>query len=105
MGNQWDFAIMTDSAANLSKQVIDQFGLAVLPLTYTVDGVEYKGYERDREIPAAPVYDMMRNQKEIKTSLVNGEETEQIAEELLKAGKDLLYVGLSSALSLSLIHI
>ncbi len=99
MGNQWDFAIMTDSAANLSKQVIDQFGLAVLPLTYTVDGVEYKGYERDREVPAAPVYDMMRNQKEIKTSLVNGEETEQIAEELLKAGKDLLYVGLSSALS------
>lgn len=99
MGNKQDFAIMTDSAANLSNEIIEQQELAILPLTYTVDGVEYKGYEKGREISAVPVYDMMRRQKEIKTSLVNGEETEQIAEELLKTGKDLLYVGLSSALS------
>ena len=90
---------MTDSSANLSKEVIDQQELSILSLTYTVDGVEYKGYEKGKEVPVVPVYDMMRNQKEIRTSLVNGQEAEQTAEELLKEGKDLLYIGLSSALS------
>lgn len=99
MGNKWNFEIMTDSAANLSREVIEQQELSVLSLTYTVDGVEYKGYEKGKEISAAPVYDMMRNQKEIQTSLVNGQEAEIVAEELLKEGRDILYIGLSSAVS------
>lgn len=90
---------MTDSSANLSKEIIEQQELSILPLTYTVDGVEYKGYERGKDIPSIPVYDMMRNQKEIRTSLVNGQEAEAVAERLLAEGRDLLYIGLSSGLS------
>lgn len=99
MGNKWNFEIMTDSAANLSKEMIEQQELSILSLTYTVDGIEYKGYEKGKEISSAPVYDMMRKQKEIQTSLVNGQEAEMVAEELLKEGRDILYIGLSSALS------
>lgn len=99
MGNKWNFEIMTDSAANLSKEMVEQQELSILSLTYTVDGIEYKGYEKGKEISAAPVYDMMRKQKEIQTSLVNGQEAEMVAEELLKEGRDILYIGLSSALS------
>ncbi len=90
---------MTDSAANLSEAVIRKYGLTVLSQTYTVDGVEYRGYEKGRDISAGPVYEMMREKKEIQTSLVNGQEAEREAEQLLKAGKDILYIGLSSALS------
>lgn len=99
MGNKWNFEIMTDSAANLSREMIEQQELSILSLTYTVDGIEYKGYEKGKEISAAPVYDMMRKQKEIQTSLVNGQEAEMVAEELLREGRDILYIGLSSALS------
>lgn len=99
MGNKWNFEIMTDSAANLSKEMVEQQELSILSLTYTVDGIEYKGYEKGKEISATPVYDMMRKQKEIQTSLVNGQEAEMVAEELLKEGRDILYIGLSSALS------
>lgn len=99
MGNKWNFEIMTDSTANLSREIIERQELSILPLTYTVDGIEYKAYERGKEISAAPVYDMMRNQKEIQTSLVNGQEAKETAEELLKQGRDILYIGLSSALS------
>ena len=99
MERKWDFEIMTDSSANLPREIIEGQELSVLSLTYTIDGVEYRGYERGKEVSAVPVYDMMRNQKEIRTSLVNGQEAEAAAEELLAEGRDLLYIGLSSGLS------
>ena len=99
MDNKWNFEIMTDSAANLSEDVIRRYGLTILSQTYTMDGVEYRGYEKGKDISAGPVYEMMREKKEIRTSLVNAQEAEQEAEQLLRAGKDILYIGLSSALS------
>ena len=99
MDNKWNFEIMTDSAANLSEDVIRRYGLTILSQTYTMDGVEYRGYEKGKDISAGPVYKMMREKKEIRTSLVNAQEAEQEAEQLLRAGKDILYIGLSSALS------
>ena len=42
---------------------------------------------------------MMRNGKVIQTSLVNTGQFVQIMEPLLKEGKDILYIGFSSALS------
>ncbi len=99
MDNKWNFEIMTDSAANLSEDVIRRYGLTILSQTYTIDGVEYRGYEKGKDISADPVYEMMREKKEIRTSLVNAQEAEQETEQLLRAGRDILYIGLSSALS------
>ena len=33
-----DFEIVTDSSCNLKEEMIDEFGLHVLPLTFMVDG-------------------------------------------------------------------
>ena len=38
------FAIVTDSSSNLVEEMIDDFGLHVLPLTFMVDGEEYQSY-------------------------------------------------------------
>ena len=37
-----DFEIVTDSSSNLVEEMIDDFGLHVLPLTFMVDGEEYQ---------------------------------------------------------------
>ena len=63
MDNKWNFEIMTDSAANLSEDVIRRYGLTILSQTYTIDGVEYRGYEKGEDISAGPVYEMMREKK------------------------------------------
>ena len=39
-----DFEIVTDSSSNLVEEMIDDFGLHVLPLTFMVDGEEYQSY-------------------------------------------------------------
>ena len=38
------FAIVTDSSSNLPEDIIDQHDLTVLPLTFMVDGEEYRSY-------------------------------------------------------------
>ena len=38
------FAIVTDSSSNLTEEVIDQFDLHILPLTFMVDGEEHHSY-------------------------------------------------------------
>lgn len=99
MSRKQSFEIMTDSTANLPDGIIVRQELSILSLTYTVDGVEYRGYQKGKGIPAVPVYDMMRSKKEIRTSLVNGQEAYDAAEQIVKKGQDILYVGLSSGLS------
>lgn len=99
MGVKWSFEIMTDSTANLPGNLIREQKLSILSLTYMAGGVEYKGYEEGKERSAVSVYRMMRDKVEIRTSLVNGQEVHCLTEELLRQGKDILYIGLSSGLS------
>ena len=40
------FAIVTDSSSNLTEEVIDQFDLHILPLTFMVDGEEHTATSR-----------------------------------------------------------
>lgn len=93
------FEIMTESTANLPDDMIEANHLHVLSLTFLVDGREYKAYEKGNLTELAPFYEMMREKKDIKTSLVNSESAYKMGKEILTEGKDLLYIGFSSALS------
>ena len=37
-----NFEIVTDSSCNLVEDMIDEFGLHILPLTFMVDGEQYQ---------------------------------------------------------------
>lgn len=95
------FEIMTESTANLPDEIIEKYHLHILPLVFIVDNKEYKGYEKENPTDFSLFYQMMRDRKEIKTSLVNSESAYNMAKEILEKGKDLLYLGFSSALSSS----
>lgn len=93
------FAIVTDSSSNLPEDIIDQHDLTVLPLTFMVDGEEYRSYLKGEKTDLSQFYTMMRDGKVITTSLPNLKESRESIEALLREGRDVLYLGFSSGLS------
>ena len=93
------YQIVTDSACNLIEETIDAFELEILPLTFMVDGVQHRSYLKGEKTDLRQFYTMMREGKVITTSLPNMQETETTLRRVLDAGRDVLYLGFSSALS------
>ena len=96
-----DFEIVTDSCCNLLEDMIDDFGIHVLPLTFMVDGEDevYQSYLKGERTDLKQFYTMMREGKVFKTSLPNLAESEALFRELLGIGRDVLYIAFSSGLS------
>ncbi|WP_080797405.1 DegV family protein [Arabiibacter massiliensis] len=93
------FEIVTDSSSNLVEEMIDDFGLHILPLTFMVDGEQYQSYLKGEHTDLAQFYTMMREGKVITTSLPNLADSEALMRGLLEQGRDILYLGFSSGLS------
>ena len=94
-----EFVIMTDSSCDLPAPIAEQMELTVLPLHVDVDGQKYTNYLDEREISFAEIYAKLRTKCPAKTSAVNMNDFMEPMESLLRAGKDVLYIGFSSGLS------
>lgn len=93
------FKIVTDTSANLTDEVVEKYDLAVLPLTFMIDGVQRKSYNKHEKSNLPAFYKEMREGKVVTTSLPNLQDSKNELEEILKDGNDLLYIGFSSGLS------
>lgn len=93
------FEIVTDSSCNLPEDIIDRYGLHILSLRFLVGGKEYYSYTKGEITDLAQFYTMMRNKEEITTSQISSDTCTKLFESLLQDGKDVLYIGFSSALS------
>lgn len=93
------FDIVTDSSCNLLDEMIDEFGLHILPLTFMSDGQEYLSYTEGEKSDLQRFYKMMRDGKVFTTSLPNQQKTEKALRDLLASERDVLYIGFSSGLS------
>ena len=93
------FEIVTDSCCNLPEEVIEEFGLTVIPMTFMVDNQQFLGYQKGVKTDLKQFYTMMREGKVITTSLPNMVDAEATLRSIVEAGKDLIYVGFSSTLS------
>ena len=94
-----EFVIVTDSSCDMSAQMAQELELQVAPLSVLLDGRTYKNYLDGREIAFSDFYAALRAGKQAKTSAVNIEDFMQLFTPILEAGKDILYLGFSSALS------
>lgn len=92
-----DYIIFTDSACDLDKSTLDEWGVKCVELKFSFDG-EDKAYG-NYEMPYKDFYDRMREGASAKTSAVNVEEFKESFISYLKEGKDILYIGFSSGLS------
>lgn len=94
-----DFLIYTDSCADFSAEKVEELGLDILPLKFTVDGTEYANWPDGREMGFKEFYAKLRAGGKSSTSQVNTTEFIDKFRPLLSEGKDILYLGFSSGLS------
>ena len=88
--------LFTDTSANLPVEIIDEYGIEVVPFSYTIDGVEYIP---EREFDGKAFYAAMRAGSAVKTSMVNTGTFIDRFKTALDAGKDVLYIGMSGGIS------
>ncbi len=93
------FTIITDSGANLTGELIKEYGVKVVSLTYTVKDQEFLSYVEGEETDYKAFYDLLRSKESVKTSLVSYERVEAALKDALDKGDDVLYLSFSSALS------
>jgi len=94
-----DFAILTDSACDLPANLAIDLELSVAPLSVLIDGNTYINYLDGREINPSVFYSKLREEKMATTAAVNVDTFSTVMNSLLESGKDILYMGFSSALS------
>jgi len=94
-----DFVIMTDSSADLTAELVSQYGIEILPLRFLMEEKTYANYPDNREMDPHAFYDMLRGGATASTSAVNVGDYTEALEPLLQAGKDVLVLAFSSGLS------
>ena len=92
------FEIVTDSACDMSKEYLQTRKIECVNLGFTMNNVNYEG-ENGEKITERAFYAKLRDGAMPTTYQVTSETAKLHIEPLLKAGKDVLIVAFSSALS------
>lgn len=93
-----NFEIYTDSSCDLAKEMIEQYDLKVMQLEVTIDD---NPPVLNRDIDPKDLYDKLRDGAMAKTNAVTPGFFEEYMKDSLKEGKDILYIGFTSALSVT----
>ena len=96
-----DFVIMTDSSCDLPSRLVEELGISVISLSLEIDGKEFTNEFAKSKLSVPGFYQLLRNGQVAKTSAANIGQFVQMMEPLLKDGKDILYLGFSSGLSVT----
>lgn len=91
-----NFVITTDTTSDLPGDYIRKHNIAVLPLTYVLEGITYT---QENGLEVREFYEKMKNGSMPTTSQVNPSQAKEIFEKLNNEGFDILHIAFSSALS------
>jgi len=92
-----NYTIVTDSACDIKPEILREWGVELIELSFRFEGDDREYLNSDMDI--GEFYSKMRSGGIAKTSAVNPEAFEKAFEAVLKQGRDVLYLGFSSALS------
>ena len=92
------FQIFTDTSANLPTALAQEKQIGVIPFTYIVEGEERSCLDT-KAFDGAEFYGLLRSRANISTSQINPQRYVEYMEPALKAGQDILYIGMSSGIS------
>ena len=94
-----EYIIITDSAADMSAEMVKELGVKVLPLSFTIQDHTYEDHPDRRAMPIEEFYRLLREGRMATTSAVNVSQYVELMEPLLQDGKDILILAFSSGLS------
>lgn len=92
------FEIFTDSSCDLPNEIVEQFDLHVLQLEVIIDD---NPPVLNKDVDIKEFYEQLRNGANAKTSAITLGLFQEETEKVLKEGKDILYIGFSSGLSVT----
>ena len=90
--------LYTDTSANLTSDIIKEYGIKLVPFTYRVDGKD-SDPSPEGDFDGKAFYDAMRNGAMVKTSMINIVDFMDGFREALDKGDDVLYIGMSGGIS------
>ena len=90
--------IFTDTNCELSYKHIDEYGIKLIQMPYTLEGEEYF-YDDGRDPSFTKIYQKMRDGATPTTSALSPQNYIDYFEPELKAGNDILYIAFSDKLS------
>lgn len=93
-----NYDIFTDSSCDLSKELVERFDLKVMQLEVIIDD---KPPVLNKDIDIKDFYNQLRDGANAKTSAVTPGYFEEHMRASLEEGKDILYLGFSSGLSVT----
>ncbi len=97
-----DFIVLTDSTSDLTLEMRQEFGIEYVPMQYIIDGVEYKASLDWESHDPKEYYDLMRNGCRVFTTQILRDTYYNAFKDAIDAGKDVVYIACSSALSASI---
>lgn len=93
-----DFAIITDSASNLTAKLLRDNDIIAIPLPYFLKGKEC-ACEVLETFDDMAYYAALKNGEKVTTSQINPQKYTDIFRPLLEDGRDIMFIGLSSGVS------
>lgn len=87
--------LFTDSAANLPLKLAKEKNIKIIPLSYTLDGIE----QDENDFDGRAYYDALRSGKTVQTSMVNTEAFYSRFRYETERGNDVIYIGISGGIS------
>lgn len=93
-----NFEIYTDSSCDLPKDMIEAYDIKVMQLEVIIDD---KAPILNKDIEAKDFYQQLRDGANAKTAAMTPGYFAEHAKESLEAGKDILYIGFTSGLSVT----
>ena len=92
------YAILTDTSSNLPTPLLKEQHIGVLPFSYYVDGEEYQCTDTEA-FDGHGYYQSIRDGKEVTTSQITPSRFETFFTPYLQAGRDIIFVSMSSGIS------
>lgn len=92
------YEIFTDTAANLDCSLLEELGVELIPFSFYYNGEEHRVTSLE-QFDGHAYYDMIRAGTDVTTSLVEPQRYIDGFTPLLREGRDILFVGMSSGIS------
>ncbi len=93
------YVIVSGATLDLPQSVIEEYGLEVIPMNFSIGGKEYNYHPDEKEITCKEFYGKLRTGEESVTSQITPLVFKEVFGGFLKEGKDILYIAFSSGLS------
>lgn len=95
-----NFDLLVDSSSDLSRELIDEFNIKLIPMTFTLGD---KDYQEDfwQSISPAEFYGRVKSGEKSMTTQINADVFVKFFSESLEKGRDVVFICLSRGLSAS----